>query len=226
MSSLIAYYRVSTQRQGTSGLGLEAQQACVHTYTRAGAHTLLAAYQEVESGCRSDRPALAKALAHAKRAKATLIIAKLDRLARNVAFVSRMMEVGVEFVACDNPHANRLTLHILAAVAEDEARLSQRTKDALAAYKARGGRLGTPGNLTPAAARKGTVVNQSRAVAAHASVLPELMARRAEGQSLRQLAATLNAAGYVTRTGGPWVSHKYPSAPGPRGPAAHQVTWP
>ena len=146
MSSLIPYYRVSTKKQGASGLGLEAQVASVNSYAIAGAHKIIASYQEIETGKRSDRPELAKAIMHAKRAKATLIIAKLDRLARNVHFLSGLMEARVDFVCCDNPHANRLTLHILAAVAEDEARaISERTKAALAAYKARGGNGCTTG---------------------------------------------------------------------------------
>src|SRR6185369_12637823 len=102
-------------------------------------------YVEVESGKKAARPQLLAALAHPRRTKATLVVAKLDRLTRNVAFLSALMESGVDFVACDNPHANRLTIHILAAVAEDEARrISERTKAALAAYKARGGKLGSP----------------------------------------------------------------------------------
>jgi DNA invertase Pin-like site-specific DNA recombinase len=155
MGDLVAYYRVSTPRQGQSGLGLEAQEASVTDYSRRGGHRILASYREVESGKRADRPELIKALAHAKRARAILIIAKLDRLARNVAFLANLLESGAEFLACDNPTANRLTIHILAAVAEDEARrISERTKAALAAYKARGGQLGTPGNLTAAAGLK------------------------------------------------------------------------
>src|SRR5581483_10028207 len=131
--------RVSTVRQGESGLGLEAQRAAVEAFARQHGGTIMASYVEVETGKRSDRPELAKALAAARKAKATLLIAKLDRLARNVAFIAAMMEAGVEFVACDQPFASRLTLHILAAVAEDEARrISERTKAALAAAKARG----------------------------------------------------------------------------------------
>ncbi len=144
----IAYYRVSTARQGQSGLGLEAQQAAVAAFCEP-----IETYTEVETGKRSDRPELQRAIAACKRMGATLVVAKLDRLARNVAFVSTLMESGVEFVACDNPTANRLTVHILAAVAEDEARrISERTKAALAAYKARGGTLGNPSNLTTVAA--------------------------------------------------------------------------
>ena len=142
--NFVAYYRVSTERQGRSGLGLEGQRAAVAAYAKQVGATMLAEYTEVESGKRADRPELAKALPHAKRSKATLLVAKLDRLARNVAFLSAVMDSGVDFIACDNPHANRLTIHILAAVAEDEARrISDRTKAALGAAKARGTKLGS-----------------------------------------------------------------------------------
>lgn len=116
---------------------------------RRGA-TLLSEYSEIESGKRKDRPELAKALAHARRSKATLVVAKLDRLARNVAFLSALMESNSDFVACDMEHANRLTIHILAAGAEAEAKaISERTKTALSAAKARGTKLGSsrPGHL-------------------------------------------------------------------------------
>ncbi len=118
MTAFIAYLRVSTQKQGDSGLGLEAQESAIARYAANG--TVLATFREVESGKRSDRPELRKALDMAKRTGATLVIAKLDRLARNVHFISGLMDSGVEFVACDNPTANRLTLHILAAMAEHE----------------------------------------------------------------------------------------------------------
>src|SRR3954449_713724 len=144
----IAYYRVSTQAQGANGLGLEAQRAAVLAYLDGGSWHLAAEFVEVESGRKDDRPELAKALAACRRLGATLVIAKLDRLARNVAFVSNLMEAGVEFVAVDFPQANRLTIHILAAVAEHEREMiSARTKAALSAAKARGTKLGTP-NLT------------------------------------------------------------------------------
>ncbi len=142
---LIEYVRVSTARQGESGLGLEAQQSAIAAYAAAHGGEVVASYREVESGRVNARPELAKALAHAKRTKAKLVIAKLDRLARNVAFVSTVMESSVEFVACDNPHASRLTLHILAAVAEHEAQMiSERTRAALQAAKQRGVKLGSP----------------------------------------------------------------------------------
>jgi hypothetical protein len=139
----VSYIRVSTQRQGRSGLGLEAQRDAVTNHLNGGRWSLIAEVVEVESGKRSDRPKLAEALRLCRASKATLVIAKLDRLARNVAFIANLMESGVEFVACDMPQANRFTLHILAAVAEHEAAMiSARTKAALAAAKARGIRLG------------------------------------------------------------------------------------
>jgi DNA invertase Pin-like site-specific DNA recombinase len=210
---LIAYYRVSTAKQGASGLGLEGQEAAVMEYAKAGGGTLLRAYTEVETGKRSDRPELAKALSDCKRSRAVLIIAKLDRLARNVHFLSGLMEAGVEFVCCDMPSANRLTLHIMAAVAEDEAkRISERTKAALAAYKARGGLLGAArpgayrltGGANPKAARWAGNVATARAKDAYADLAPAIASMRAEGLSLRQIAGRLNAEGHTTRRGKRW----------------------
>jgi len=123
--TVIAYLRVSTKAQEASGLGLEAQRAAVESYARQSGSDLANAYTEVETGKLADRPELARALAHCRRSKATLVVAKLDRLARNVAFLSALMDSKVPFLACDNPHANRLTLHILAAVAEAEALIAQ-----------------------------------------------------------------------------------------------------
>src|SRR5215204_1635004 len=140
----VAYLRVSTARQGASGLGLDAQRTAVAEHVN-GHGALLREFIEIESGKRNDRPQLAAALAHAKATGATLIVAKLDRLARNVAFISALMESGVDFIAADMPMANRLTVHVLAAVAEHEAAMiSARTKVALAAAKARGQKLGNP----------------------------------------------------------------------------------
>jgi DNA invertase Pin-like site-specific DNA recombinase len=205
MNKLIPYYRVSTRRQGESGLRLEAQQFTVQDFARKGQHEIIASYQEVETGKRADRPPLARALAHAKRAKATLVIAKLDRLARNVHFLSGLMESGVEFVCCDMPSANRLTLHILAAVAEDEARrISERTKLALAAYKARGGRLGTIENLTREAGKRGAKTNRAKARTAYASILPQLREWRKAGLSFARISSRLNETGQTTRSGCLW----------------------
>ena len=135
--TFISYLRVSTKRQGESGLGLEAQRHAVASHIAGG--RLLAEYVEIESGGRNDRPQLAAALAHAQATGATLIIAKLDRLARNVHFVSGLLESRVDFLACDLPMADKLTIHVLAAVAEHEREMiSARTKVAMAAAKARG----------------------------------------------------------------------------------------
>lgn len=135
----VIYRRVSTTRQGISGLGLEAQEESVTTFLTSRQHEVIATFTEVESGKRSDRPELLKALVECKRHRATLLIAKLDRLARNVHFISGLMEAGVEFVATDNPHASKLLVHLLAAFAEHEREMiSNRTRAALQAAKARG----------------------------------------------------------------------------------------
>ena len=136
---IVSYTRVSTKGQGNSGLGLDAQRSAVAAFAKERQAKTLSEYREVETGKRKDRPELAKALAHCRRSKATLVVAKLDRLARNVAFTSALMDSGVDFICCDNQDANRLTIHILAAVAEAEAvAISERTKAALAAYKKNG----------------------------------------------------------------------------------------
>jgi DNA invertase Pin-like site-specific DNA recombinase len=149
----VAYYRVSTDRQGKSGLGPEAQQNTVRDYLNGGNWNIAAEFTEVETGKRNDRPQLERALATCRKHKAKLVIAKLDRLSRNLAFIATLMDSGIEFIAVDNPHANRLTLHILAAVAQHEREMiAVRTKAALQASKARGTRLGRNGaeNLAPA----------------------------------------------------------------------------
>jgi DNA invertase Pin-like site-specific DNA recombinase len=146
----VSYLRVSTARQGQSGLGLEAQRQAVIEHVN-GHGTLLREFVEIESGKRSDnRPQLQAALTHAAATGATLIVAKLDRLARNVSFISALMDSGVEFIAADMPMANKLTIHVLAAVAEHEREaVSQRTREALAAAKARGVKLGNGGKTSP-----------------------------------------------------------------------------
>src|SRR6266508_4124737 len=196
-SRYIAYYRVSTARQGRSGLGLEAQRQAVFDHLKGA--QLISEFVEVESGRRSDRPKLAEALAVCRLHRATLVIAKLDRLARNVAFVSNLMEAGVDFTAVDFPQANRLTIHILAAVAEHEARMiSERTRAALAAAKARGTRLGgfrgRAGTCTDCS--RAREVRTERANLRAADLAPTIQALRAEGcASLRSIAAGLNARG-------------------------------
>ena len=139
----VAYYRVSTQRQGQSGLGLEAQQAAVTAFTKDQA--IIAEFTEIESGRKNNRPQLAEALALAKKHKAILVIAKLDRLARNVHFISGLLESNVQFIAADMPEADRTFLQMAAVFAEWEAKkISERTKSALQMAKARGTKLGSP----------------------------------------------------------------------------------
>ncbi|MGY2049487.1 recombinase family protein [Methylobacterium sp. JK268] len=206
----VSYVRVSTERQGRSGLGLEAQQEAIRSYLNGGRWKLLAEVVEVESGKRNDRPKLQEALRLCRLHKATLIIGKLDRLARNVAFISNLMESGVEFTAVDFPQANRLTIHILAAVAEHEAKaISERTKAALAAAKARGVRLGGDrGNLSADSAKGRALSKQVRQGQAQerAEDLSGIIAdlRTGGATSLRELAAGLNERGIPTARGGSW----------------------
>jgi len=206
----VAYYRVSTQKQGASGLGLEAQQEAVRSYLNGGRWKMVAEFTEVESGKRNDRPALKDALALCRVHNATLIIAKLDRLARNVAFISNLMESSVEFTAVDFPQANRLTIHILAAVAEHEAAMiSARTKAALAAAQKRGVALGGDRGNIAAEASKGAqasaAVRGAMASKRAADLLPAIRHAQAQGATtLREIAAALNETGIPTARGGEW----------------------
>jgi DNA invertase Pin-like site-specific DNA recombinase len=195
-TGFIAYFRVSTERQGRSGLGLDAQREAVACYLRSIGGVLSAEFTEVETGKRNDRPELEMALASCRRRKARLVIAKLDRLSRNVAFIAAMMDSGVEFVACDNPHATRLTLHILAAVAEHEREMiAARTRAALQAAKARGVRLGQNG-VRLAESNRAAAIDRANEIK---PVLKEL-----SGLSIRQIAAELTARGIATPHGGRW----------------------
>lgn len=195
----VAYYRVSTDRQGKSGLGLEAQQQAVRAYLNGGDWNLAGEFTEVETGKQNDRPELTKALALCRKRKARLVIAKLDRLSRNLAFIAQLMDGGVEFVAVDNPHANKLTVHILAAVAQHEREMiGERTRAALQAAKLRGVRLGRNGaeNLAPcyrqAAIERATVLKP---------LLKELLGK---GFTLRSIARTLTKQRVPTLNGGGW----------------------
>lgn len=208
-TAYVAYFRVSTQKQGASGLGLEAQRAAVAAYK------VVAEYTEVESGKRSDRPQLALAIEHAKRIGATLVVAKFDRLARNVHFLAGLMRSGVKFVAADMPEANKLTIHVLAAVAEHEAEMaSVRTKAALAAAKARGVKLGgyRGGNGPSLEQRQEGRAIAARTVSARvasyaATVLPHVTALKDQGLSLNAIAKCLTAAGIATPNGSTTWQH-------------------
>ena len=201
----VAYFRVSTDRQGKSGLGLEAQREAVMNYLDGGRWTLIKEFTEVESGKRNGRPELVKALAACKRQKAKLVIAKLDRLGRNLAFIATLKESGVEFVAVDNPHANELTVHFLAAIAQHEREMiSERSKAALLAAKRRGRRLGNP-NL-PEAAKRGVAALKANAKRFAANVRPiidEIIAAGAKSHTA--IAAKLNERNVPTARGGVWT---------------------
>ena len=211
----VAYYRVSTDRQGASGLGLDAQRKAVLDYLNGGACDLIAEHTEIESGKRADRPELQKALDVCRRQRATLVIAKLDRLSRNVAFVATIMDSGISFVACDNPHANELTIHILAAVAQHERKMiSERTRAALEIAKGRIAKTGQRnhpnvkrlGNPTPReAAERATAAAQAAADRFAANVLPIIRELQASGHaSANAIAAELNNRKVNTARGGRW----------------------
>jgi len=204
-TKFVTYRRCSTTKQKESGLGLESQDAVAHAHAKAAGGKIVADFVETESGKRNDRPQLKLAIAACKRLGAVLLVARLDRLSRNVAFVSALMDSGIDFVCCDNPHASRLTIHILAAVAEEERRLiSERTKAALAAYKARGGKLGKP-NLTRADQRRGCNAN-SKAAADHNAKPREVAVQlRDKGNTLQSIAETLTGRGILTRFGKAWT---------------------
>jgi len=198
----VSYYRVSTDRQGRSGLGLDAQRQAVALFIGTRGE-LVAEFTEIESGRKVNRPQLQEALAACRRRRACLVIARLDRLARNVAFIANLMEAGVEFVAVDMPHANRFTLHILAAVAEHEREMiSKRTKDALAAAKARGTRLGNP--YPALALKKAHAANAAAADLFAGTMKPLIQKLRDGGLSFRAIARELNRRSIPTARGREW----------------------
>lgn len=198
----IAYLRVSTEKQGRSGLGLEAQREAVARYAKDQGLEVAAEFVEVETGkgskALSKRPQLLAALTEAKRTKAKLVLAKLDRLARNVHFVSGLMESGVDFAVADMPHADRFRLHLEAVIAEDEARrISQRTKAALAAAKERGQVLGRNGKVL-------AEQNKAQALDRLSPIKGLLTGLQAEGLNLRAMVIALNERGVPSPAGGKW----------------------
>jgi DNA invertase Pin-like site-specific DNA recombinase len=208
----IAYYRVSTEGQGRSGLGLDAQRSAVESLCAGRGWELIAPpFTEVESGKRNDRPELLKALHRAKVTGATLVVAKLDRLSRNVAFLATLQESGVKFIAADMPEANELTIHIMAAMAQHERKAtSRRTREALQVAKARGVKLGNPNGA--AALRRASQGNaaavqalRADADARAADLRPVIEDMRGRGiVSLNAMAGALNEGGFVTARGGRW----------------------
>jgi DNA invertase Pin-like site-specific DNA recombinase len=206
----VSYLRVSTQKQGKSGLGEEAQRDAIATFLNGGHWNLIAEIREIESGKNSDRPQLAKALALCRLHRATLLVAKLDRLARNVAFISALMESGVKFVAVDLPQANELTVHVMAAMAEYEAKaISARTKAALAAAKARGTRLGglqwDLSSVSHKGRKEALRVRREARDRYTQDILPIIQDKQRQGAtSLRQIADALNADGTPAPRGGEW----------------------
>jgi DNA invertase Pin-like site-specific DNA recombinase len=193
----IAYYRVSTDHQGMNGNGMAAQRKAVEDYLNGGQWKLVAEFTEVESSKRSDRPELEKALATCRKHKAKLVIAKLDRLSRNVHFISGLMERKVDFVACDMPSANAFMINVYAAVAQEERRMiSDRTKASLAAAKERGVKLGGPRLPEINETRRTDSGAQARAIAPILAKLADMSARAA--------AVELNARHVKTPSGAPW----------------------
>ena len=204
-TTYVAYLRQSTKKQEISGLGIEAQREIIQKFL--GQEEPIAEYVETESGKRTDRPKLAEALALCRKTRSTLIVAKLDRLSRNVAFTSKLLESDVEIKFCDFPEANRLVLHIIASIAEYEAGLiSQRTKQSLKAKKARGILLGKPENLTNNLDR--AIENSKRAIRKKAKDNPNnkravamLKVLVEQELSLSEMARRLNEEGFVTSQG-------------------------
>lgn len=219
---IVIYYRVSTKRQGQSGLGLEAQHTAVHRFQTAEGYNVLASFTEVESGKKSRRPELTKAIALCKGRGAILVVAKLDRLSRNVAFTSALMDSGVEFICCDMPSANRTTIQMMAVMAEDEARrISDRTRVSLAELKAEGEKLGSarPDHWDRVAQKHGRNMRgwggmdpvrkaaniKDRFRETYKNVIPLVETLAERGEPVGQIACTLNARGMKTSKGADWT---------------------
>jgi DNA invertase Pin-like site-specific DNA recombinase len=217
MKRYVLYYRVSTKNGAKSRLDLEAQQAAAHRFVGFNGGEIIAEYTEVEAETnKRNRPALREAAGHTRSAGACLVIAKLDRLVRNVPFISALKESGVEFVCCDNQHANQFTLHILAAVAQQHSqKISERTKAAMAEAKAKGIPLGShrPGHWEGREHRNGwkkavkaaSAHRTAQAQEVYAFVMPRIKEMREAGRTLDEIAAALNADGHRTTAGTPFT---------------------
>lgn len=203
MGGFIAYYRVSTQRQGASGLGLEAQKNAVLSFLNN--QTLLAEYTDVETGKNDFRPELLKAIELAKQSNATLVIAKLDRLSRNLTFISTLMDTKVRFICCDMPDANELTISIFGALAQwERQRIADRTRLALQELKKRGVKLGTPQNFTDKVRNMGVkkIIQMAESNPNNQKAKKVINLLHKNGKSLREIAIELNEAGFKTSRGG------------------------
>lgn len=210
VAKFIAYYRVSTNKQARSGLGLKAQQNLVKSFCK-GKASIIAEYTEVESGRQNSRASLEKALQHCKSSKAVLVVAKLDRLSRDVEFIFRLKNSGVEFVCADMPEANTLTIGIFASWAQHEReQISSRTKQALAAKKAQGFKLGKPENLTNQARSLGGKARgeKARGIAKqnYQTIFNKIVGLRAKGLSYAKIAKNLNSLGIRTVTDKPFFA--------------------
>ncbi len=212
VGAFVSYLRVSTAKQGQSGLGLDAQRKAVTDFLNGGHWSLIAEYVEIESGANDERPKLAEALARCRLHNATLVIAKLDRLSRDAAFLLGLQKAGVRFVAADMPEANEMVVGIMAVVAQAERKMiSARTKAALQAAKARGAKLGGDRGNLPEVAEKGRLVGltarRREAEQRTADLAPIIAELRSEGAtSLRKIADSLNARGVPAARGGRWTA--------------------
>jgi len=200
--SFIGYYRVSTQKQGVSGLGLDSQKSAVHSFI--GKRSLIAEFKDIESGKNDFRPELLKAIQKTKETGSTLVIAKLDRLSRNLNFITLLQNEKVKFVCCDLPDANELTINIIGAMAQSERKLiSERTKSALVQLKKRGVKLGSPENLTKEARLKGSMkmIEKSRKNDNNIKARKVIHLLKSNGMTLREIANELNESGFKTSKG-------------------------
>lgn len=206
----IAYYRVSTKRQGKSGLGLGAQQEIVKAFVKQNGGFVLSEFTEVESGKSNTRPKLAEAIQEAKDIGATLVTAKLDRLSRDVEFIFNIKNSGVDFLCCDMPEMNTLMLGVMGSVAQSEReRISSRIKDAFEVKKAKGEKLGNPSNLTREGQLKGAQANRLKALnnPEIQKATAQALSFRKDGCTLEEIAEKLNKLTYRTPKGKKWAAN-------------------
>ena len=212
MTPAVAYLRVSTRKQGESGLGIDAQRAAVDAHCRQHALNVIDEFREVESGARSDRPVLRAAIDRALEARAVLVIARLDRLARSYRFIDELLESGdLQFVACDVPSASPLVFRILAAIAQEEAAATSiRTRAAMQAAKSRGAVFGNPGNLTRTAcyngARATNAIKRRKRDRIDGYIRRRVLPLYRDGASYRQIAGALNSSHVATPYGKRWTA--------------------